>query len=495
MALTAITPRDRLQRLVDLARKTLRYWWLMALCAVVGGALSLAFAITRPRKYVSTATLSYEELIQQSILSPNREDAVQRNAGDRFRELLLARGQLEQIVGDPKLNPFPDEDPGLAIEKLRQAVRFETRGTTFKVLFTDSEPARAQAVAAKLVQLLQDKDESLRKQQAQATVTFAVKQQEEAATELHEREQALAEFLAKHPEFVQDPNQPSEGASIRAVRNANKTPTGNARLYALERQRQRIQARLDARDDQPAVRVPAPPSPERLAAEAAVQDAQRELASAQRELDDALSKYTKIHPTVMKAQERVDSATQKLRHAQATVPPEEAPIKPASPEDRVKLQKELSQLDDQIASEQRGSKPDAATADKATNWIVQLETEHAKLRRAVAEQRGKVESLSDSVFRATLNANEKLAETGGPLLVIDPADKPVQPTGPGKTILLMAGMVLFMALGLTLAVGLAVIDDRLYRRTDLDQLGIAVLGVIPPARKVTRKKKLPKETT
>ena len=39
---------------------------------------------------------------------------------------------------------------------------------------------------------------------------------------------------------------------------------------------------------------------------------------------------------------------------------------------------------------------------------------------------------------------------------------------------------LFLSLGLSLAVGLAVIDDRLYRRVDLDALGIAVLAVIPP---------------
>jgi hypothetical protein len=42
-------------------------------------------------------------------------------------------------------------------------------------------------------------------------------------------------------------------------------------------------------------------------------------------------------------------------------------------------------------------------------------------------------------------------------------------------------MLLFITLGLSLAVALAVIDDRLYRRVDLDQLGIPVLAVIPPA--------------
>ena len=84
--------------------------------------------------------------------------------------------------------------------------------------------------------------------------------------------------------------------------------------------------------------------------------------------------------------------------------------------------------------------------------------------------------------------NQKLAEAGGRLSVVDPAFKPVRPSGPGKTIFMIAGMVLFLSLGFALAVGLAVIDDRLYRRTDLDQLDIAVLAVIPPAHVVKKRK-------
>src|SRR3954464_12461452 len=120
MALSPITPRDRLQNLVDLGRKTWRYWWLVAVFAVVGGALSLAFALTRPKAFQSWAVLFYQERIQTGLLSPNREEAVQRNIGDRYRELLLARGQLEQITSDPTLDPFPKErDPDLKIDKLR----------------------------------------------------------------------------------------------------------------------------------------------------------------------------------------------------------------------------------------------------------------------------------------------------------------------------------------------------------------------------------------
>ncbi|HEY0250222.1 MAG TPA: hypothetical protein VGC41_01805, partial [Kofleriaceae bacterium] len=246
MALAPITPRDRLQRLVDTGRKAVRYWWLIAVFGVAGGLLSLGFALTKGKRFESWSVLFYQERIQSSIFSNGRQEEVQRNLGDRFRELLLARGQLAQIVADPKLTPFPGMDPDLAVDKLRTAVRFEVRGgNNFRITYGDADPERAKNVTDKLTKLLQEKDEALRNDQAQMTVQFVTQQKEEASVELHKREQALVEFLAKHQEFAQD-QVSAEGAGIRAIRNTPKVPvnSGNPRLYALERQRQRIQARL-----------------------------------------------------------------------------------------------------------------------------------------------------------------------------------------------------------------------------------------------------------
>jgi uncharacterized protein involved in exopolysaccharide biosynthesis len=487
MALAPITPRDKLQRITDLARKTGRYWWMIALFALAGGALSLAFAVFKPKNFQSWATLFYQERIQSSLMSPNREEMVQRNIGDRYRELLLARSQLQQIVNDPTLDPFPDEsDFEVKIDELRKVIKFEARGANaFRINFRDSDPARAKRVTEKLTTLLQQKDEELRNDQAQRTVSFATTQKEAAAKELAKSENALATFLAAHPEFAQDTNQGnSEGASIRAIREPKQVSrTGNSRLYALERQRQRIQARLDANPDAPPVRIVAPATPERIAAEAAASEAQRQLVSAQRELDGALSRYTDKHPEVIKAQANLASAQSRYRTAQAAIPPlVETAVAPATKEDRAKLEKELTALEEQIANAQSsGNKKDASQADKTTNWVVKLETEHAILRREVSEQRERVGSLAASVFRAQIDASQKLAEQGGRLSVVDPAFKPVKPTGPGKTIFLIAGMMLFLTLGLGLALGLAMIDDRIYHRIDLDNLGIGVLAVIPPA--------------
>src|ERR1041384_3663816 len=125
MALSPITPRDRLQRLVDLCRNTWRCWWRVAVSAGAGGGLSLVFALTRPRLYMSWSTLFYQERIQSQLLSPNREDIATRNVGDRFRELLLAHPQLDQILNDPQLDPFPNEPASeIKVDKLRQAIRF-----------------------------------------------------------------------------------------------------------------------------------------------------------------------------------------------------------------------------------------------------------------------------------------------------------------------------------------------------------------------------------
>lgn len=494
MALSSVTPRDKLQRILDLGRKTLRYWWLVAAFALVGGALALAFAIFKTKNYVSWSTLFYQERIQTQVLSPTREEIAQRNIGDRYREILLARSQLAQIVGDPKLNPFPKEkDPEVAIDELREKIKFEPRGANaFRVTYKDEDPDRAKAVTEKLTALLQERDEHLRNDQATRTVQFATTQKEAASTDLRKAEQSLAEFLAKHPEFAQDANQPnSEGAGIRAVRDQNEKNaknTGNTRLYALERQRQRIQARLDAPPDAPPIKIASAPSPERVAAEQAASEARRELSSANRQLEDALTRFTERHPEVQRAKGRVANAQAKLRSAEAAIPPVvETIVAAATPQDREKLAKELAQIEKSIEAEQQRSGKTTAT-DTTTNWVVQLETEHANLRREVNEQRERVESLAAAVFRAQIDASQKLAEQGGRLSIVDPAFRPVKPSGPGKTIFFLAGVMLFLALGLGLAIGLAVIDDRVYHRADLDSLGLPVLAVIPAARASSKKK-------
>ena len=251
MAVTRATPRDRLERLVDLGRKTLRYWWLVAGFLVLGAGLSVLFAVSRTNQYKSWSVLYYQERIQTSLLQGRDQAAVQRNIGERYRELLLAHGQLSQIVNDPELNAFKDvlaeEGTDAAVEEMRRAVEFQIRGAnTFRVSYTDPNRDRAKAVTEKLVTLLTKKEEDIRRDQAEATAKFAEESYAKAQAVLREAQSKLSGFLAKHPEFAQDAIEgSSEGAAIRASQRAGSRPSaepGNPRLQALERQRAEQQA-------------------------------------------------------------------------------------------------------------------------------------------------------------------------------------------------------------------------------------------------------------
>jgi uncharacterized protein involved in exopolysaccharide biosynthesis len=119
--------------------------------------------------------------------------------------------------------------------------------------------------------------------------------------------------------------------------------------------------------------------------------------------------------------------------------------------------------------------------------VVSLETEWAGVQRAVEEGRERVDSLEARVFTADITASSEFAEAAQ-LAVIDEAYVPVEPAGKPRKLLAIAGTAAFAGLGLAFALGLALIDDRIYRRADLDRLGVAtVLMEIPPERKGRRR--------
>ena len=498
MALTpGATPREKLDRLLQYVVRAKRYWWLVAGLVVLGGALSVAFAMTRPKMFQSGAVLLYQEKIQTSLLQNRDVSTMHRNIGERYRELLLARSSLVEIIQDPKINPFPDvvasDGEDAAVEELRQQINFSPRGAnTFVITYKDSNATRARDVTQRLTELLQSKEAKMRLEQAETTAEFAEKLRAEQVDLLRRHQTELNRFLANHPEFAIDAAEgQGEGASIRAAQDRDRTrpQTPGERLLAdLERQRNRLRARIANPDAPPPAREPRARTAAQIAADQRVDEAERQLQGAERALAETLSKVTDRHPDAVKARERVDNAKEQVARAKAAVPPDpDEIIIPAGPVDKAQLESDLAKVDRAIAAErarQRGAAPaDAASAAQAGNWVVELEDEYQRLRLSVDEQRIRVTNLADSAFKSKLEAEQRAADSQASLAVVDPAFRPLKPIGKPKRMLVMAGVVLFTMLGCGLALGLALIDDRIYRRHDLDALGLPpTLAVIPRAR-------------
>jgi len=484
---------------------------------VVGGVLSVLFAKSQPKKFRSTAVIYYQEHIQTSLLQNRDVSGTTRNLAERYRELLMARSSLVEIVRDPKVNPFPDllaeSGEEAAVEELRGSVDFRPRGAnTFVIGYTDPDPDRAKLVCENLTRLLRAKAAQVRLDSAQATAQFATQLRGDAIDELRVRQRKLNEFLVLHTEFVLDTasGQSAEGASIRASKEPPRVATGTPTsiLNALERQRARIKARIE----NPTAPVPLETPRARTrsgaqqAADAKVAEIDREVAGAQRNLEDAQSRFTDKHPDVLKAKDNLASAQARLKAAKAAVPADLAsaddPVA-SLPADPAALQRELNEIERQIAAERArvkgvtptttGPTDSAATAAAtAASGVVKLEDDYQQLKLDVDQQKQRVDNLADSSFRSQMEAQQRVAEQGESLSVVDPAYRPMHPTGKPKRTLVLAGLVIFTLLGVALAAGLALLDDRIYRRSDLDMLDrVPVLAAIPRASKRRPKPRAP----
>ncbi|MEZ4403508.1 MAG: hypothetical protein R3B06_26025 [Kofleriaceae bacterium] len=513
MAVTPQTARDRLDQLIQFVHRASRYWWLTVGVIVVGGVLAVLFAMSRPKMYQSVAVLYYQERLQTSVLQNRDVSTMHRNIGERYRELLLARNSLVDIIRDPDINPFPDvlaaDGEDAAVEELRMSIGFRPRGAnTFVISYQDPDPDRAKAVTQRLTTLVRDKAAAVRVESAQATASFATQLRTAALDDLRARQRLLNEFLVAHPEFVVEANAGNaEGAAVRAMKDKRDKPGDPAPtsvLQALERQRARIKARID----NPNAPVPAPApirrerTPEQIAADAKVGEAEREVAAATRRLEDARARFTDRHPDVLKAQDVLAAAQTRLKAAKAAVPKDVATVDEpvvSTPVDPAALQKDLADVERQIAVERARQKGGAGAATTVTDSaaaaassVVKLEDDYQQLKLDVDEQKQRVDTLADSAFRAELEAQQRIAEQGDSLSIVDSANRPLRPTGQPKKKLVMVGLVVFTLLGLALAMGLALLDDRIYQREDLLAVASApVLAVIPRARGKARRRRKP----
>lgn len=502
MAIGTQTPRDKFDQLIAFVRRTLRYWWLIAIITFIGGVLAVAFALSQKPSYLSEAKIFYNERIQSSVLQGRDYGVNTKNLGYQYQEMLLSRTNMIRVIEELDLYPKVRAKQGIdaAIEEFKKHAAFKVRGVgMFNISFLSQNAEEAQKGTSLMVNILLEEDERVRREQASATMNFLLDQKAKINKELDKRQRELAKFLSDHPEFALDTaagGASTPGASIRgqaAQKSGAQTSASmplpddmDPRLVALERQRRRIRDRLAAPDDPNAGPRK---TPEQIEAERLVQEAEGELKRAQRVLEERLSSLQPAHPDVVRAQSEVAAAQQRVQRAKAQVPPA---LPRAEPIDRNALQEELRNIEREIANvkakirQEQGAEPiiegDDGTPEipEEENWVVALETEYARLAQGVEEQRKRLESTDASLSRAEISASQQMAEQGAVLTIIDPANLPTLPQGKGRALLAAAGTAVFILLGTMLALALALIDDRIYGAGDLERLAIAPVAVVIP---------------
>src|SRR6266545_775786 len=186
-----LTPRDQVERIVDVLRRATRYMWLVVVVTVVGGGLSVLFSLSRPSQYESETVLLYREIISQSALQGREISQASNTLSSRYKEMLLARSNLVEVLRKFKLFPELVEEEGevTASDELRLRVSFHDKGAgTFRIAFKGDTPEEAQKVTQYLADRLKQEDSKLRREQADQTKNFLVQRKDEASVELRAAE-------------------------------------------------------------------------------------------------------------------------------------------------------------------------------------------------------------------------------------------------------------------------------------------------------------------
>jgi uncharacterized protein involved in exopolysaccharide biosynthesis len=483
------TPRDRLDRLLALFKRMLRFWWLGLIVTVLVTGGAIGAATVAKKAYMSETVLLYHQGIQAStVLGRDAEVEQTRKLGLRLRDLVLARPQLQKIIDKHKLYPalMAKNGPVEAVDEMRKSIVFKVReGDTFLLQYRAPDPELAQQITSELAATLMAEDERYRTTQAEVTRKFIAEEKARAAEDLRAKETELAGFLAKHPEFAQDQAsaQGTGGAAVRAAQKDKNRPSGDSAQSTLEREAARLRQRLDM----PATPRPVRPPERDPRLVAAKDEAERKLLAAQHDLQDKQSHLTDAHPDVIAAKQRVRDAEAGLRKAQQELASGEL-IMPAAPpasvEERPALQARLASVEGELSALKRRKAAAAGhaadTQSEVAAEIVGLETDWARISRDTAEARERYQQLESKEFVAQITASSEESGQASQMVVIDPAYRPEKPVGGGRLKVAIFGLIAGLIMAFGVALGCAIFDDRLYDKSDAEALDLAPLLVVVP---------------
>lgn len=493
---------DAVHRAVSIARRTVERWPNLAVAAIVASAMAVIAPRVFKPEYRSETLLLHREVIQAgTVLGPNYQSDSRRQLGPRLREMLLSRSNLERLIVQHNLYPGVVKSLGMfdAVEQMRLQVGFRIEdGEAFSIAFTGEEPSVVFAVTTALAESMIDQFNRYRLEEVQSTKAFLEAEQKRIASELRSKEEDMARFLARHPEFAQDTapiGGETTGASVRAAgrRSLAETAAGSATV-ALDRQARRLRQQLRLPELPPSTGAPTPAQATGTTPEAAeaMRRAENELATARSRLADLQSRFTQQHPDVRAAEAAVQDAQGVAERAKALA---RAPVAPASPATAVgettrgDVLDQLRQVEASLLLKRRGSAgPVASSAVDDGSWIVSLETEWAGLNRDLADVRERNQQIQTRLFRASIIAGAESTDRASKMAVIDPAFEPRRPVRLGQRTTGAIAAAVVMVLGLAGTVMRSVLDDRLWNERDVGKLGLGgLVQVIPGSRRGRRR--------
>lgn len=470
----------------DVKRVLRRFWWILAITVISGGAIAAIAAKILPKKYTSqTLILVQQPSVPIDIVRPVvTEDLNHRLAS--MQEQILSRTRLEPVI--EKLGLFPELRGKLhtddTVELLRSSIAItpleSMPGTQhqdlpgFFVKVTFNEPRLAQRICIDITSMFMDQNARALEQQANRTTSFLQQQLDEAKAKLDEQDAKLAQFKRKNLGILPEEEQ----ANLSLLMGMNSQLEANTQ--ALNRAQQDKAFNESLLNEQLATWEASQNAPGKNP-----ETLEQQLGALQDQLAILQTRYTAEHPDVIKLKRSIEELKRRIDEApKANLPGSTVAQTPRKEPQQVQqlranlrqnilsieeLTKRQAQIQKQIGVLQ-------ARVEESPIVEQQLKELTRNHQSALDFYNELLKKLNNSAMASDLQQQQE----GEQFRVLDPPSLPDKPSFPKKLNFLGGGLGAGFALGLGILALIVISDKSIYTERDVEHcLKLPVLGLIP----------------
>jgi succinoglycan biosynthesis transport protein ExoP len=447
-----------------------------------------------PPSYKSSTLILVEQgSMPKDYVVPNVNEDLQERL-QSITQQILSRTRLLRIIDQLKLygGSHSQITPDEKVEGMRKDIGIglvrdthDNQITAFNVSYSASDPHVAQQVTSELTNMLINENLEERQKQSEHTTNFLESQMENARKSLGEQEAKIREFKGQHLGEL-----PAQQASNLQILSGLQSQLQNEQdaLNTAKQQRVYLQTLINQYQALQRTSKTANGAPMGLPA------IDVELDRLKSQLADLSSRYTDRHPDLRKLRDQI-AKTEKMRDQLVadlnkgngsqsdggTVTSDVVDLSQNSP--LLQLQGQLQGNQSEITNREEAI---ARLRVKVTDYQARLnqepvrEQQLADLTRGYDQSKANYDELLKKKNQSAMATSMEQMQQGARFRILDPPSLPLKPDFPNRLKFCGIGLGIGLALGVVVAGGFEMMDDRLYSEKEIkDLVPVAVICEIP----------------
>jgi succinoglycan biosynthesis transport protein ExoP len=428
--------------------------WLAILVFVLPFVAAMSVIFSMPHLYRSTATVLVErQQVPEAFVRPTVTSELETRLQSISQEI-LSRSRLEGLIS--RFGLYADlrkqESTEEVIERMRRDIQLDVRAVdrgerrstiAFALSYRGRDPQTVALVTNTLASFYIEENLKARERQASGTTEFLKTQISETQKRLDEQERRVSEFKRRYLGELPQQMQPNL-ANLDAL-NMQLRLTNDNQVRAVERRETLVSQIAEAESSG---QTPGSPEPPAL-----------HLTRLKQELTSAQTRYTDLHPTVIRLKNEIDAVERDLATKPAAKPEAATPTALANPY-VLRLREALHAAEVEIKilkGEDRRLRAAIAAYQTRVENTPRREQEYQEISRDYEATKELHQSLVKRYEEAQLAENMEQRQKGEQFRVLDPALPSTVTTAPNRLRLILMAL----AFSLALAGGAAMLAEML----------------------------------